>query len=256
MRGVRDKTFLIAGGATGIGAATAERLAAEGASVAIGDINIAGATAAAQRIADSGGRAIAVEFDLSDEGSVRKLVDATIAEFGAIHGLHNVGADLSEDNLGRDTTILDTGMDVWLRTLDVNLLGYVRTIRAVLPHLLEQGGGSIVNTSSGAALGTDPSHVAYGASKAAVNHLTRHVAVNWGKDNIRSNGVMPGLVMGETQERQNDLQLQQAFLMFGKTSRLGRPDDLAAVTTFLLSDEAEWITGQVWYIGGGSHLRQ
>jgi NAD(P)-dependent dehydrogenase (short-subunit alcohol dehydrogenase family) len=256
MRGVRDKTFLVAGGATGIGAATAERLAAEGASVAIGDINIAGATAAARRITDSGGRAIAVEFDLADEGSARELVDATIAEFGAIHGLHNVGADLSEDNLGRDTTILDTGMDVWQRTLDVNLLGYVRTIRAVLPHLLEQGGGSIVNTSSGAALGTDPSHVAYGASKAAVNHLTRHVAVNWGKDNIRSNGVMPGLVMGETQERQNDLQLQQAFLMFGKTSRLGRPDDLAAVTTFLLSDEAEWITGQVWYIGGGSHLRQ
>jgi NAD(P)-dependent dehydrogenase (short-subunit alcohol dehydrogenase family) len=256
MRGVQGKTFVIAGGATGIGAATAERLAAEGASVAVGDVNITGATATAQRIAESGGRAIAIEFDLSDEGSVKKLIETTIAEFGAIHGLHNVGADLSEDNLGRDTTILDTGMDVWLRTLDVNLLGYVRTIRAVLPHLLDQGGGSIVNTSSGAALGSDPSHVAYGASKAAVNHLTRHVAVNWGKHNIRSNGVMPGLVMGETQERQNDLQLQQAFLMFGKTSRLGTPDDLAAITTFLLSDEAEWITGQVWYIGGGSHLRQ
>ena len=256
MRGVQGKTFVIAGGATGIGAATAERLAAEGASVAVGDVNITGATATAQRIAESGGRAIAVEFDLSDEGSVKKLIETTIAEFGAVHGLHNVGADLSEDNLGRDTTILDTSMDVWLRTLNVNLLGYVRTIRAVLPHLLDQGGGSIVNTSSGAALGSDPSHVAYGASKAAVNHLTRHVAVNWGKHNIRSNGVMPGLVMGETQERQNDLQLQQAFLMFGKTSRLGTPDDLAAVTTFLLSDEAEWITGQVWYIGGGSHLRQ
>ncbi|KKC03975.1 oxidoreductase [Mycobacterium nebraskense] len=256
MRGLKDRTFLIAGGATGIGAATAERLAGEGASVAVGDLNIAGATATAERIAESGGRAIAVEFDLADEASVRRLVDVTIGEFGAIHGLHNVGADLSDHNLGRDTTILDTDMDVWLRTLDVNLLGYVRTIRAVLPHLLDQGGGSIVNTSSGAALGSDPLHVAYGASKAAVNHLTRHVAVNWGKHNIRSNGVMPGLVMGETQERQNDIQLQQAFFMFGKTTRLGRPDDLAAITAFLLSDEAEWITGQVWYIGGGSHLRQ
>ncbi|MGO9509935.1 MAG: SDR family NAD(P)-dependent oxidoreductase [Mycobacterium sp.] len=232
MRGLIDKTFLIAGGATGIGAATAKRLAAEGACVAIGDINIA------------------------DTQSAQNFVDRTIEEFGGIHGLHNVGADLSDHNLGRDTTILDTDMDVWLRTLDVNLLGYVRTIRAVLPHLLAAGGGSIVNTSSGAALGSDPQHVAYGASKAAVNHLTRHVAVNWGKHNIRSNGVMPGLVMGETQERQNDLQLQQAFLMFGKTTRLGRPDDLAAITTFLLSEEAEWITGQVWYIGGGSHLRQ
>lgn len=256
MRGLKGKTFLVAGGATGIGAATARRLAAEGARVAIGDINIDGATAAAAQITDSGGRAIAIEFDLADANSVQNLVDRTIGEFGGIHGLHNVGADLSEDNLGRDTTILDTGMDVWQRTLDVNLLGYVRTIQAVLPHLLEGGGGSIVNTSSGAALGSDPQHVAYGASKAAVNHLTRHVAVNWGKHNIRSNGVMPGLVMGETQERQDDLQLQQAFLMFGKTTRLGKPDDLAAVTAFLLSEEAEWITGQVWYIGGGSHLRQ
>lgn len=256
MRGLEDKTFLVAGGATGIGAATAKRLAAEGARVAIGDINIDGAMAAAAQITDSGGNAIAIEFDLADAKSVRNLVDRTIGEFGGIHGLHNVGADLSEDNLGRDHTILDTGMDVWLRTLDVNLLGYVRTIQAVLPHLLEGGGGSIVNTSSGAALGSDPQHVAYGASKAAVNHLTRHVAVNWGKHNIRSNGVMPGLVMGETQERQNDQQLQQAFLMFGKASRLGKPDDLAAITTFLLSEEAEWITGQVWYIGGGSHLRQ
>ncbi|OBI46676.1 SDR family NAD(P)-dependent oxidoreductase [Mycobacterium colombiense] len=256
MRGLADKTFLVAGGATGIGAATAKRLAAEGAGVAIGDNNLAGATGTADQITAAGGRAIAVEFDLADEQSVQRLVQTTISEFGAIHGLHNVGADLSEDNLGRDTTILDTGMDVWQRTLDVNLLGYVRTIRAVLPHLLAQGGGSIVNTSSGAALGSDPSHVAYGASKAAVNHLTRHVAVNWGKHNIRSNGVMPGLVMGETQERQNDVALQQAFLMFGKTSRLGRPDDLAAISAFLLSDEAEWITGQVWYIGGGSHLRQ
>lgn len=256
MRGLKDKAFLIAGGATGIGAATAKRLAGEGAYVAIGDVNIAGATATAQQITESGGRAIAVEFDLADAQSVQNLVDRTIAEFGGIHGLHNVGADLSGHNLGRDATILDTDMDVWLRTLDVNLLGYVRTIRAVLPHLLAQGGGSIVNTSSGAALGSDPQHVAYGASKAAVNHLTRHVAVNWGKHNIRSNGVMPGLVMGETQERQNDAQLQQAFLTFGKTTRLGEPDDLAAITTFLLSEEAEWITGQVWYIGGGSHLRQ
>jgi NAD(P)-dependent dehydrogenase (short-subunit alcohol dehydrogenase family) len=256
MRGLKDRVFLIAGGATGIGAATAKRLAGEGAYVAIGDVNIAGATATAEQITESGGRAIAVEFDLSDAQSVQNLVDRTIAEFGGIHGLHNVGADLSDHNLGRDTTILDTDMDVWLRTLDVNLLGYVRTIRAVLPHLLAQGGGSIVNTSSGAALGRDPQHVAYGASKAAVNHLTRHVAVNWGRHNIRSNGVMPGLVMGETQERQNDLQLQQAFLTFGKTTRLGKPDDLAAITTFLLSEEAEWITGQVWYIGGGSHLRQ
>jgi NAD(P)-dependent dehydrogenase (short-subunit alcohol dehydrogenase family) len=256
MRGLDGKTFIVAGGATGIGAGTAKRLAAEGASVAVGDVNIAGAEATVGQITDSGGSAVAVEFDLADDDSVRHLVEATIAEFGAVHGLDNVGADLSDDNLGRDTTILDTPFEVWQRTLDVNLLGYVRTIRAVLPHLLEQGGGVIVNTSSGGSLGTDPMHVAYNSAKAAVNQITRHVANNYGAKGIRSNAVMPGLVMGETQERQNDQQMQQMFLMAAKATRLGKPSDLAAVAAFLLSDEAEWINGQTWYIGGASHMRQ
>ena len=256
MIGLDGKTFIVAGGATGIGAGTAERLAGEGASVTVGDINITGAKATVDRITASGGRAIAVEFDLANEQSVKKLVDRTIDEFGAVHGLHNVGADLSDNNLGRDTTVLDTDMDVWHRTLDVNLLGYVRTIRAVLPHLLERGDGSIVNTSSGGSLGSDPMHVAYCSSKAAVNHLTRHVANNWGSQGVRCNGVMPGLVMGETQERHDNEQLQQMFLMAAKTTRLGRPADLAAITVFLLSDESEWINGQTWYIGGASHMRQ
>jgi NAD(P)-dependent dehydrogenase (short-subunit alcohol dehydrogenase family) len=256
MRGLDGKTFIVAGGATGIGAGTAERLASEGAFVTVGDINITGAKATVERITTAGGRAIAVEFDLAHEQSIQYLVDCTIDAFGPIHGLHNVGADLSDNNLGRDTTVLDTDLDVWHRTLDVNLLGYVRTTRAVLPHLLKQGAGSIVNTSSGGSLGTDPMHVAYNATKAAVNQLTRHVANNWGAKGIRCNAVMPGLVMGETQERQNDQQLQQMFLMAAKTTRLGRPADLAAVIAFLLSDDAEWINGQVWYIGGASHMRQ
>jgi NAD(P)-dependent dehydrogenase (short-subunit alcohol dehydrogenase family) len=256
MRGLDGKSFIIAGGASGIGAGTAKRLASEGANVAVGDININGAKATVEQITGEGGRAIAVEFDLSDEESIKDLVDATLAEFGAIHGLHNVGADLSDDNLGRDTTVLETDLDVWHRTLDVNLLGYVRTIRAVLPRLLQQGSGSIVNTSSGGSLGTDPMHLAYNCSKAAINQLTRHVANNYGAKGIRSNAVMPGLVMGETQERQNDKQMQQMFVAASKTTRLGKPADLAAITAFLLSEDAEWINGQTWFIGGASHMRQ
>lgn len=256
MRGLQGKAFIVAGGATGIGAGTAARLASEGAAVAVGDINIAGAKATVERITQSGGDAIAVQFDLADDGSVRDLVEKTIGQFGAVHGLHNVGADLSAENLGRDTTLLDTDFDIWHRTLDVNLLGYVRTSRAVLPRLLEQGGGSIVNTSSGGSLGTDPMHVAYNAAKAAVNQLTRHIANNWGAHGVRCNGIMPGLVMGETQQRQNDVELQQMFVKAAKVTRLGEPRDIAAVTAFLLSDEAEWINGQVWYVGGASHMRQ
>jgi NAD(P)-dependent dehydrogenase (short-subunit alcohol dehydrogenase family) len=140
--------------------------------------------------------------------------------------------------------------------LPITNSSYVRTIRAVLPHLLQQGGGSIVNTSSGGSLGSDPMHLAYNCSKAAINQLTRHVANNYGKQGIRSNAVMPGLVMGETQERQNDKQLQEMFISAAKTTRLGKPADLGAITAFLLSDEAEWVNGQAWFIGGAAQLRQ
>ena len=256
MANLRGKVVLITGAARGIGAGTAKRLAAEGASVVVGDINIDGAKATVGAITEAGGCAIAVEFDLADDDSVGHLVEAGLSEFGAVHGLDNVGADLSDHNLGRDITILDTPFDVWQRTLDVNLLGYVRTIRAVLPHLLEAGSGSIVNTSSGGSLGTDPMHVAYNASKAAVNQITRHVANNYGTKGIRCNAVMPGLVMGETQERQDNQVMQEMFISAAKVTRLGRPSDLASVTAFLLSDEAEWINGQTWYIGGASHMRQ
>lgn len=257
MRGLVNKTFIIAGGGSGIGAGTAKRLADEGANVAIGDINLAGATQTAGELNAGGGHTIAVEFDLADEASVEQLVARTISEFGGLHGLFNVGADLSAEINGKDFTILDTGIDIWRRTLDVNLLGYVRTIRAVLPHFIEQGTGSIVNTSSGGSLGTgDPMHVAYNASKAAVNQITRHVANNYGKDGVRSNCVLPGLVWGETQERAGLHALKEMFVASAKTTRVGVPSDLAGITAFLLSDEAEWINGQCWYIGGAAHMRQ
>lgn len=256
MRGLTGKTFIIAGGATGIGAGTAERLAEEGANIVVGDLNSIGAKETAESIQSTGGSAVAVEFDLSDDDSIRLLVDTTLKEFGSINGLFNVGADLSPDTLGRDHLLMDTDLDVWQRTLDVNLLGYVRTCRAVLPYLLENNGGSIVNTSSGAAVGRgDGKRPAYGASKAGIHTLTRHIASNWGRQGIRCNGVMPGLVMGPTQERQNDTALQQDFLRGVPTTRLGRPEDLAAVVSFLLSDDAEWINGQVWAIDGGANMR-
>ncbi len=260
MRGLTGKTFIIAGGATGIGAGAALRLAEEGANVVVGDINFDGAEATAARCgaaATSGAAAIAVRFDLSDETSVNALVARTMDHFGAVHGLFNVGADLRPDNIGRDLTALDTDLEVWQRTLDVNLLGYVRTTKAVLPHLLAQGAGSIVNTSSGAAVsaGSDGKRPAYAASKSAVNAFTRHLARNYGPKGVRSNGVMPGLVMAETTLAQNDTAMQQMFLAQVPTTRLGRPSDLAAVVAFLLSDDAEWINGQVWAVDGGANMR-
>jgi NAD(P)-dependent dehydrogenase (short-subunit alcohol dehydrogenase family) len=256
MRGLAGKTIIIAGGATGIGAGTAFRLAEEGANTVIGDINLAGAKATADSANERGGKSIAVNFDLSLEDSAQSLIDAAVKAFGGVHGLFNVGADLSPTNLGRDRTLLDTDLDVWQRTFDVNVVGFVRTSRAALPLLLENG-GSIVNTSSGAAVsaGSDGLRPAYAASKSAINAITRHTARNYGPKGVRCNAVMPGLVMGETQYAQDDVALQQAFLAQVPTTRLGRPSDLGAVVAFLLSDDAEWINGQVWAIDGGANMR-
>lgn len=257
MKGLNGKRIVIAGGGNGIGAATAERLAAEGASVVIGDINLDAAQATAKRIADTGGTALAVEFDLADEQSVRALIDTAVDQLGGIDGLYNVGADVSADVLGRDGDLLDMDLAVWRRTLEVNLIGYAHTARAVLPLLLEQGGGAIVNTSSAAAHVGDHVRAAYQSSKAGINALTRHIANRWGKQGIRANCVSPGVVLTESAEK---MALSPEALEFARqtmpSTRFGRPEDLAGVVAFLLSDDAEWINGQVWSINGGALLRE
>lgn len=260
MRGLRDRSIIVAGGATGIGAATAMRLGEEGAKVTVGDIDLARATATAARIEDAGGTAAAVEFDLTDEDSIKAMVADAVEAFGTVHGLFNVGADLSAGHHGQDLNLLNTDWEVWRHDYDVNVLGYARTSRHVLPILLANGGGAIVNTSSGGAIDSLQTYVAYSASKAAVNALTRHVAKTWGQQGIRCNGVMPGLVVGETQRARNadgsrDA-MYQAFLETHPTPRVGAPEDLAATVAFLLSDDAEWVNGQTWSVDGGGHMRQ
>ncbi|MFC5831521.1 SDR family NAD(P)-dependent oxidoreductase [Nonomuraea insulae] len=255
MRGLKDKTIVVAGGATGIGAATAERLAEEGARVLVGDLNLGGAEATTARIAAAGGTAVPTAFDLADEGSVRALFERAVGEFGGVDGLFNVGADLSPGTIGRDGDLLEMDAAIWRRTFEVNLIGYAHTCRAAIPLLLEGGGGAIVNTSSLAAFVGEPLRPAYAASKAGINTLTRHVASRWGKEGIRCNGLSPGMVLSETGLATMSEEFKATVLAGIRSARLGRPSDLASAAAFLLSDDAEWINGQTWSIDGGGALR-
>jgi len=248
MRGLDDKVIVVAGGATGIGAATSRRLAEEGARVVVGDINVEAAKATADAI---DGRHL--RFDITSEADCKALVELAVTEFGGLDGVFTVAADTSKETLGRDSEsdLLTVPLDVWQRTLDVNLTGTFLMTRSALPALLSRGGGSIVNTLSGLVFYGSPVRPAYLASKSALIALTRHVATRWGKEGIRCNAVAPGFVMTEQVEHNVPQEERDMVLASNRSTRHGRPDDIAASVSFLLSDDAEWINGQMHLVNGG-----
>lgn len=251
MRGLNGKVIVVAGGGSGIGAATSRRLGDEGAIVVVGDLNGDAAQAVADEIRAAGGRAANRQFDLADDASCRELIGFAVSEHGGLDGLYNVGADVSAETLGRDGDLLTTPTEVWERTIDVNLLGYVRTARSAIPALLARGGGTIVNTITGLIFYGDPKRPAYGASKGAVMVLTRHIATRWGKQGIRCNAVAPGFVITPQTDRNVSQQERNMILSINKSPRHGRPEDIAAAVAFLLSDDAEWINAQIHLVNGG-----
>ncbi|MEC9363016.1 MAG: SDR family NAD(P)-dependent oxidoreductase [Pseudomonadota bacterium] len=256
MKGLTGKRIVIAGSASGIGAATARRLAEEGARVVLGDINTPAAGALAESIRKAGGQAVAKWFDLAERDSIASLMDECIAQFGGIDGLVNVAADLSPETVQGDTDLLSMEVDLWQHVLKMNLVGFVHAIRAALPHLVAQGGGSIVNVSSAAAWMGMPVFPAYASSKIGGHALMRHVARRWGSENVRCNSVAPGQIMTEAARKLRSADELAEMQRAVPLPRLGVPEDIGSAIAFLMSDDAAWITGQVWSIDGGMTCRE
>lgn len=246
-RRLQDKIVLITGAAGGIGSATVERFLEEGAFVVAADIDEQGVHALAERLGD---QVLPFKIDIGDDDSFRQVIDATVERFGRLDVLFNNAAFTDVAFMHQDLTTVDTPVDVWERTLHVNATGYFIGCRHALPHMIANGGGTIVNMASAAAYAGDSTRVAYSVSKAAVVALTKNIATQHGRKGIRCNGIAPGPIITET-FRRSAPELIGILSRHALTKELGRPNDIAELALFLASDESRFITGQVITIDGG-----
>lgn len=243
-----DKVVVITGGASGIGLAAAHRFAAEGASVVIGDLDEKHAQAAAQEITDAGGTAIGVAVNVLEEASIAALIARAVDEFGSLHVLCN---HVGGSNPRKDLDLLRMDMDEFDKTMALNVRSTVLGSRLALPHMIEAGGGSIINTASVGGLSGDYLQSAYGTAKAAVIRLTQYIATQYGPQMVRCNAVAPGAI--STPALRDNLSEDEIEAIKGHNALpfLGEAEDIANTMLFLASDESRYLTGQVLVVDGG-----
>lgn len=244
---LEGKTALVTGAASGFGRGIARRFAAEGAKVAIVDLNGAGAKAVADELGDS---TIAVTCDVSKAGDVNRAVSETIAAFGRI--------DIAVNNAGwsnRNRPLMETDEETFRKLYDINVLSIFHAAKALVPHWQEIGGGVMINVGSTAGIRPRPGLTWYNSTKGAVNLMTRSLAVELAPDKIRVNGLAP--VMGATGLLETFMGMPDTpenRAKFTATIPLGRlcePEDMASAALFLASDEAEFLTGVILEVDGG-----
>jgi NAD(P)-dependent dehydrogenase (short-subunit alcohol dehydrogenase family) len=245
------KVAIVTGGGGGIGGATAQALAREGAAVLVVDVNEAAAASVAERIQATGGESAAFRADLSEEQEVLAAVGAAKQRFGRLDVLHNNAALTDSEFLSTDTAVTDLSVEVWDRTLAVNLRSQMLMCKHAVPIMVEGGAGSIINMSSGASLKGDRTRTAYGVSKAGGNALTMYVATSHGKKGIRANTILPGLIITDAVRAHLKDSMLASLGEAVLTRSVGQPDDIADVVVFLASDESRYITGQMIAVDGG-----
>ena len=250
------KVAVVTGAATGIGRAVALAFAEEGASVAMADVNAAGLAAAGEAIDASGGQSLSIIADVSDSEAAQRMARETVEAFGAIHYL------VASAGIQTYGTVVDTDEATWDRTLAVNLKGVYLAAKCCLPEMAKAGGGAVVNVASVQGLMSQPNVAAYAASKGAVIAMTRTMALDHAKDNIRANSLCPGSI--DTPMLRGSAKLfspddpSAALNEWGGLHALGRigtPDEMAQVALFLASDAASFMTGAAVVADGGLSIR-
>jgi len=247
MKRFEDQVAIVTGGASGIGQATARRLAGEGAAVVIADVNGEGAGGVARSISEGGGRAIALQVDVTDAPGVRAMTEQAIAAFGKI--------DILVSNAGWDRAgpFADTDEELWDRVIAINYRGHLATCHAALPHMRERGGGRIVTVASDAGRVGSSGEVVYSGAKGAVIAFTKGLAREVARYGINVNCVAPGLVDTPLLAGMPE-KLIAAIVRSIPLRRTGVPEEIAAAICFLASVDAAYITGQTLSVNGGLNM--
>jgi NAD(P)-dependent dehydrogenase (short-subunit alcohol dehydrogenase family) len=245
---LEGKVAIVTGAGGGIGAASARVMAREGASVVVADIN----GSAAERVADEiGNTAVAAEIDVSDESSIKRMIETALESFGGLDLLHNNATDSAANATDIDIVTLD--MELFDRLIAVNLRGVVMGCKHAIPHMLERGGGAIVNTASIEGFRARGVRAVYGATKAGIVQFTKSVAASYGPRGIRCNAVAPGLVLTPAVAGITPAQLEASQRIY-PMPRLCQPEDVANAVLFLASDEAGFVNGETLMVEGGASV--
>jgi NAD(P)-dependent dehydrogenase (short-subunit alcohol dehydrogenase family) len=247
---LKDKVAVVTGGAAGIGRATAQLFAREGASVVVADLNEEAGRDLVLQIAMERGRVSFERADVTSPADCRRLVERTVAEFGRIDILFNNAGII------RRAAITELSEDDWDRVMDVNVKSIYLLSREVIPIMAKSGGGSIINMASGWGISAGPKAAVYCASKGAVVLLTKAMAIDHGRQNIRVNCICPGdtdtaMLRNEAQQLGEATDKFLAGAALRPLGRMGKPDEIAQAALYLASESSSFVTGTALVVDGG-----
>ena len=249
---VENKSVIVTGAGSGIGAASAELFATHGAKVIVADINMDNADKVVQRIKDSGGEAVAVKVNVTKYEEVENMVNQTINHFGKLDVIVN-NAGIGPKVMAK---VADHSFEDWDRVIAVNQTGVFYCMKAVLPHMVKQGGGNIVNIASLAGLKASGKNLSYSASKFAVVGMTKSTALEYASKNVRVNAVCPGYTESALLDQLLSMRPDMGDILksFVPMKRFGLAAEIANAVVWLASDNTKFITGQTVTLDGGASL--